>query len=267
MTSHHDLEESTYQSVIAEVITRIHGLPSWRDKERLKERLTKVATKHKVSYDWSGGRGLVALILGATQYAADYPALAAFVHPDRPDNSPAIPGNASGAQITRLKDENNQLKRDYAVVEGFCRGAGVLIRNALDREYYKDLEHVRFGFDDVLPREYIEHLEEEHCPLDEQATKEAREHYFRGWERNRAPRPEGLKKFGKRLDEEQAALAGDGITVSHEDKKEHYLVQVYQSGLFPATTIREWKRKPVGDQTYANAKTYFEEESRGLNEI
>ena len=66
MTSYHDLEESTYQSVIAEVITRIHGLPSWRDKERLKDELTKVATKHKVSYDWSGGRGLVALILGAT---------------------------------------------------------------------------------------------------------------------------------------------------------------------------------------------------------
>ena len=47
MTSYHDLEESTYQSVITEVITRIHGLPSWRNKEHLlmvKDELTKVAT-------------------------------------------------------------------------------------------------------------------------------------------------------------------------------------------------------------------------------
>ena len=48
----------------------------------------------------------------------------------------------------------------------------------------KDLKHVRFRFNDVLPRDYIKHLEEEHCLLDEQAIKEACEHYFQGWEQN-----------------------------------------------------------------------------------
>ena len=61
----------------------------------------------------------------------------------------------------------------------FFRGASELIRRTLDNEFYEDLEHVVYGYDDVLPREFIEHLEEEHCPLDERATKEARDHYFR----------------------------------------------------------------------------------------
>ena len=65
MTLYHDLEEQTYRAVIAEPITRIYGLPAWRQKEQLKDELTKVAMKHKVSYDWSKGRGHITLIVGA----------------------------------------------------------------------------------------------------------------------------------------------------------------------------------------------------------
>lgn len=267
MTSYHDLEDSTYRAVVGEVVTRIHGTPSWRAKERLKDELTKIAMKHKVSYGWSGGKGLIALIIGATRLAADHPTLPAFTFPPRPDMAPNIPNNATAHQIRHLSDQNNLAKRDYAVVTGFCRGASELIRNALDVEYYEDLEHARYGYDEVKPREYIEHLEDEHCPLDEQAKKSARKHYFRGWERTREPRPEGLNKFGKRLDEEQEALDRDGIVVSDADKAEHYLVQVYESGVFPAATIRDWKKKPVADQMHANAKTFFEAEQKGLTEV
>ena len=267
MTSYHDLEDQTYRSVIAEKITRIYGPPTWRVKEIFKAELTKIAMKHKVSYGWSGGKGLIALIIGATRLAADYPALDPFFEPTIPPNSPTLPARPTPEQIRDAKAANDLLKRDWAVVAGFRRGVGELIREALDSEYYDDLEHGRFGYDQVTPRQYIEHLEDEHCPLDEQAKKQAREHYFRGWERNKTPRPEGLKKFGKRLDEEQEALGLDGITISNADKQEHYLVQIYQSGVYPTTTIRDWKKKPSADQTYANAKTYFQEETRGLTEV
>ena len=136
-----------------------------------------------------------------------------------------------------MVDENNLAKRDFAVVTGFCRGAGELIREALDSEYYEDLSHVRYGYDEVKPREYIVHLEDEHCPLDEGAKASERDHFFRGWERSSTPRPETIKKFAKRLDEEQETLGNDGITISDADKKEHYLMQVYTSGVFPAATI------------------------------
>ena len=74
-------------------------------------------------------------------------------------------------------------------------------------------------------------------------------------------------KFAKRLDEEQETLDNDGVTISDADKKEHYLMQLYTSGVFPAATIREWKRRTAAQQTYALAKTFFEAEDRGLTEV
>ena len=267
MTSYHDLEESTYKSVLAENITRVHGVPTWGHKQRMVSELTKIAMRYKVSYGWSGGYGLIALIIGAVRLAADHPGVDPFLHPDRPDMAPTIAPGTSQHETRRLLDENNLARRDYAVVSGFCRGASELIRNALDTEYYEDLEHVRYGYDRIRPREYIEHLEAEHCPLDERATKQAREHYFRGWERTKSPRPEGLLRFGKRLDEEQESLGLDGVTISNANKEEHYLLQVFQSGVFPATTIREWKRRPGANQTHAHAKTFFQAEQKGLTEV
>ena len=71
MASYHDLEKATYDAVVAETITRIHGQPDWSSKERMKRELAQVAAKHKVSYAWSQGRGLILLIIGAARYALD----------------------------------------------------------------------------------------------------------------------------------------------------------------------------------------------------
>ena len=43
MTSYHDLEEQTFQTVKASPLTRIHGKPSWRAKETLKNEAKKIA--------------------------------------------------------------------------------------------------------------------------------------------------------------------------------------------------------------------------------
>ena len=183
------------------------------------------------------------LIIGAERMHADYPDLPQFEQPTRPPNAANIVQGTSQHVARELRDQNDLLKRDWAVVRGFCRGAGEVIRRSIDSEHYEDLEHVSYGYDDVLPREYITHLEEEVCPLDERARKTARDQFFRGWERNKSPRPESLKIFGKRLDEEQQALGRDGITISVADKFEHYLLQIYTSGIYPAATIRAWKKE------------------------
>ena len=81
--------------VIADGVTRIHGLPTWRAKQLLVTELTKIAKKRKVSYDWSGGKGLIALVIGAARLAADYPELPAFNFPDQPDMTPNVPNGAS----------------------------------------------------------------------------------------------------------------------------------------------------------------------------
>lgn len=78
---------------------------------------------------------------------------------------------------------------------GFCRGAGELIRDAPDSKYYENLEHVQYGYGNVKQRDYIIHLEDGYWLLDEQATNETWENYFRVWERTKAPSPEGLKNW------------------------------------------------------------------------
>ena len=66
------------------------------------------------------------------------------------------------------------------MVQGFRRGIGDNIRDALDLEFYSALERRTYKYINVLPSKYIEHLELRHCPLDNVATQEPTDHYYRG---------------------------------------------------------------------------------------
>ena len=96
----------------------------------------------------------------------------------------------------------------------------------------------------VTPIDYINHLEQEHCPCNEQAVKDCRKHYFRGWQRASGTKTENLIKFAKRLDKEQASLRRDGIVIANKEKNQHYLLQYYKRNVFPHSALREWKQKP-----------------------
>ena len=73
--------------------------------------------------------------------------------------------------IRNAKTANDTLKRDWAVLLGFRRGIGENIRNALDAEYYEDLDHHVYGYDDVWPKDFFNEVNI-HIPLDEPAIKE-----------------------------------------------------------------------------------------------
>ena len=89
MKSYHDAEQTAYDSVRAKPLNIIHVKPSWRAKEELKNLAARQSIRFKVSYEWSGGKGLVALIIDAARLAADYPDLEAYAQPDQPDNDPS----------------------------------------------------------------------------------------------------------------------------------------------------------------------------------
>ena len=183
MKSYHDAEQTTHESVRAKPLNRIHGKPSWREKEELKNLATRQAIRFKVSYEWFGGKGLLALIIGAAHLEWDYPALEAYVQPDQPDNDPnaGLGARPLADDIRDAKTANDTLKRDWAVLSGFRRGMGENIRNALDAEYHKDLDHHLYGYDDVWTEDFFDEVNI-HVPLDEPAIRECREEYFRGWE-------------------------------------------------------------------------------------
>ena len=136
--------------------------------------------KLRVSYNWSGQCGLLPEVIGAAQFTLNNPALSGCIKPTQPANTPAFPNaNPSRLQIKVATDANNLRKRDWAVVCGFCRGAGENRRDALDLEFYPGLEHKIYEYVRVLPRKYIKHLETKHCPLDVQAIQDLKDHYAR----------------------------------------------------------------------------------------
>ena len=141
-------------------------------------------------------------------------------------------------QIRQLTDDNNLLKRDWAVLQGFRRGVSENFCGALDLEFHSALEHADYGYINVLPREYIDHLEADHCPMDVSVIDDMKENYYRG-----KGMDERLSKFATRPDEEQNSLAVDGVIIPDPDKFQHYLSEIYKSGIFTMEAITQWTEK------------------------
>ncbi len=80
------------------------------------------------------------------------------------------------AQTTRhntdfLTTENEEARRNFAIVTGFTKGLGENIRDALDSRYYIQLQHIVFKYRNVTPIQYLIHLKDQWVILDKQVTK------------------------------------------------------------------------------------------------
>ena len=257
-----DLEESVYNQVRAKPLTRIHGRPKWLQIRQMAREMRKQAIKYRVSYDWAGNYGLQALVVGAARYATDHPLLPAYTRPTEPGNNPPLPGNASGLQIRLADGHHERRHQDWARVCGFVRGMGENVQDAVDEHYWGGLDDTEYGFLHVWPEDYINHFVAEFCPLDSQAIDEVKEHYKRGW--NLAGN-ELLSKFGDRLDQEQEQFDRDGVPITDGEKYRHYIKQMYSSGRFTQDMVMEWIAKPAVQQTYANARAFFQGKSTNMS--
>ena len=78
----------------------------------MKNLAARQAIRFKVSYEWSGRKGLLALIIGAARLASDYPDLDAYAQTYQPGNDPnAGLGARPSADDTRdAKTANETLK-------------------------------------------------------------------------------------------------------------------------------------------------------------
>ena len=106
-----------------------------------------------------------------------------------------------------------------------------------------------------------------HCPLDVRVIKEAKEHLFRGWARLDKDRPETIKRFGVCLKMEQDSLRRDGVTVTDQDAKEHYLLEVYRSQAFTKEIIRTFQQLEPDDQDWDQTTNYFENAMEDMEEL
>ena len=155
--------------------------------------------------------------------------------------------------IQVLNVENDLLKHDWAVVKGFRWAINENICDVLDRCYHNQLKHFVLHYKNVLPRRYFTHLKDRWVILDERMTDQLKKNYYRGWDEN----DEHLTAFALRLDEEQAKLLSNGITITNIDKCQHYMLQIWNSGQFNKQIMIEWFIKPAGDKLYPQAVIFF----------
>ena len=92
------------------------------------------------------------------------------------------------------------------------------MRDALDKQYYKQLKHWLTKYRNVKPQEILQHLNNRWCPLDVMARKQIHDAYYTKWDKD-----QHLMAFGKRLDNRQEQLGRLSIVISNEDKLQFYL--------------------------------------------
>ena len=70
-----------------------------------------------------------------------------------------------------------------------------------------------------------------------------------------------------RLDQEQDRLPVDSIIIPNDDKIQHYLSEIYNSGVYTLEAITQWTETLLLNQRYANARTFFKSRQRGMDTI
>ena len=217
------IRQQTHAAVVANPFTRVPGQPTFEQKEAFISECEEVALQFTVSYPWAGEHGLLAEVAGATKYLATTGK--AYVAPVRPliCDPRILGGTLNQATIRVATAVNDTAKVDFAVLEGYRSGFSENFRWAFDAKYYEQLWEETFKYKRIPPITFITHLETRHVTLDTMVIGQLKSKYFRGWDGE-----EHINSFGIRLNREQRKLGSynPSITISDEDKNQHYLEQM-----------------------------------------
>jgi len=134
MASLEAVRKYRHDTVVGRPFTRTPGLPTWGQKEKFLEEAEEVALEFIVNHAWAGEHGLLAEIMGPVKYQSKTGK--EYVPPPRP---PVVDPQVLAWHLTdkaaRIATLNNdQLKLDFAIIEGFRSGFSVNFRNAFDNK-------------------------------------------------------------------------------------------------------------------------------------
>ena len=200
-------ETNAFESVRATSFTRVHGRPTRRDYEVLKEEACAQASEvDGITHAWSknlmDNYGLLANILGVDEYN-DLTVISTYTIPHEPASYDPDITNANPAHTRkRMEEEWKLVRTSWFIRKGFLRGVVDNLRDALDEQYYSQLRHRLTVYCNITPYQILEHLNNCWCPVDVKAKKKLKKAYYTKWDHA----VEHLTAFGKRLEDDQRAL-------------------------------------------------------------
>ena len=264
MSANETVRKETQDSVVGRPFTRVPGQPTWEQKQKFLEEAEEWAMEYMVNYDWAGDHGLLAEIMGRDKYYAKTgkwytpPVRPPVVHPD------VSAGILTDKQARIATLNHNQLKLDYAVLEGFRTGFGIIYRNAFDKKYFEQLYEETFKYKRILPRQFIAHLESRWVKQDTMVIKRLRALYFRGWEEE-----EHLTSYRTRLLREKTLYAtyDPPVIITDAELQQHYLEEVLKrSDIFGEKCLTKWNAKTAARQAWPRPYRYFEKRMKEVED-
>ena len=254
ITSQEQMRWTEYEWIREKPFTKIHGKPTRSDYDSLKDKIVKVVVTVQIPvYDnWTDKYGILAEVIGNIEYHEN----TGLNHeaPAKPeDYDPSIRENSSTVTKARKEYEWEITEESYTVIEGTREGICANIRDALDMQYYEQLEDTDLGYSEISIKDYLDHLTTQWCKLNTKAIQEMKDRQFRGWDKD-----EHITAFGRRLTREQHELRRQNVTIMDSDKLQHYLEQIYVSNIFDRRELTDWEKKPKKDKTYTHVLQYFQ---------
>jgi hypothetical protein len=252
-------ETSAFEAVRATPFTRVHGRPTRKDYEFLKEEASALASKvQDITYAWSKNAtedfGLLADIIGTDEYN-ELTSIATYIIPTEPPSYDLTITNATLTHERKRKEEDWELGRtSWYIRKGFLKGVVHNLCDAIDEQYYSQLRHRLTAYRNITPYQILEHLNDRWCPLNVQAKKALKQAYYTKWDSDKH-----LTTFGKQLDDDQQALIRSDVTIADDDKLQFYLEEIYGSNHFDKQEMLTWEQQPQNTKTdFDLAKAYFE---------
>ena len=217
-----------------------------------------------VSYEWAGDHGLLPEIIGDVKFLSLTEKQ--YVAPVRPPVVPpqVLDQSATDKEAKIFMAENDQMKMNYAITEGFRQGFSHNFRNAFDKKYYEQLHQEVFKFKMITPRQFIEHLEKKWVKMDVFVIKRLRAQYLRGWEEE-----EHIMSFRVRLLREQKSYLdyATPIIITDEELGQHYLEEVLKrTDIFGEKCITEWNEKTADEKLWPHPHVFFEKRVKQLED-
>jgi hypothetical protein len=249
-------EQAAFEQVRLKPFTKIHGRPTRRDRNTLREEICVAASEVDMPFAEAGEFGLLGEIMDADEYTAvtDGLVYAAPTEPEAYDEN--IDNDMEDHERKKLEALHDERLEAWYTRRGALRALCDNVRDALDEKYYQSLKKPIIAYKKVPVKEYINHLDEKWCKLDTRETKKLKKHYYRGWE---IDHEEHIEEFIKRLNEEQISLGRDKVVISNDDKLQHFLEEMYDCGMFDRRDYKEWETKEDDDKTWEAATAHFTE--------
>ena len=241
-----------------QVLTKIEGEPTYAGFFQLREELTQNAVA--VESPFGGGQhGHWGCIADAGPYLAQ--AGTAWTVPQTGGVYPTFPPNSNDNEKKRIIKEFIFDEHGIKIAKAVERLLSNQVRQAIDEEFYMELEDPIFKFSKVTAKTLMTHILTNYAVVDDETIQQNRETF------DKAPDlSQPIDVYFKKQERCKQILVDEGVEIHDADMVQKLQLHMGKTGLV-SSEYTKWCAKPTADRTWTNGKKHFRKALREANKI